>query len=169
MSDVKIHLDGPSSSEAPWHILIDGKLTPYDAHYRTAREAKERAEQIIGRRPLPDMTRGYLQAALWASTDPDSGLPLDRTHALHDFSERARATALEEVDDFASACGDALERCPAEPAAIGHDFFLTRNRHGAGFLDRNYGAELCATFTRAAHNAGSSDVLQGPDGKLELS
>lgn len=35
----------------------------------------------------------------------------------------------------------------------GHDFWLTRNRHGTGFWDRGLGA-LGETLTEAAHEAG---------------
>jgi NAD/NADP transhydrogenase alpha subunit len=50
----------------------------------------------------------------------------------------------------------------------GHDFWLTRNGHGAGFWDRGYG-EIGRKLTDAAHAWGSSDIYIGDDGKLYIS
>ena len=45
----------------------------------------------------------------------------------------------------------------------GHDFWLTRNGHGAGFWDRPelYGEDVAAELTRACEFAGEHDVEWG--------
>jgi hypothetical protein len=48
---------------------------------------------------------------------------------------------------------------------MGHDFWLTRNRHGAGFWDRGLGA-LGDRLTSAAHAYGEVDLYVGDDGRL---
>ena len=44
-----------------------------------------------------------------------------------------------------------------------HDFWLTRNHHGAGFWDRGLGG-LGAQLTHHAHQAGERWPYQGDDG-----
>jgi hypothetical protein len=51
---------------------------------------------------------------------------------------------------------------------IGHDIWLTRNHHGAGFWDRGLG-DLGDKLTEIAHSLGGSDAYVGDDGKVHLS
>ena len=50
---------------------------------------------------------------------------------------------------------------------LGMDFWLTRNRHGAGFFDRNYDNEQQLTI--AAQNLKEVDLYIGDDNKLYFS
>ena len=50
----------------------------------------------------------------------------------------------------------------------GHDFWLTRNGHGAGFWDRGLGA-LGETLTKWAKAAGTCDVIETDTNELSLS
>lgn len=47
----------------------------------------------------------------------------------------------------------------------GHDFFLSRNGHGAGFFDRGLG-DLGDRLQKAAHKFGNSNPYVGDDGKI---
>ena len=47
----------------------------------------------------------------------------------------------------------------------GHDFWLTRNGHGAGFWDRGLGA-LGERLTAAAHAFGQVDLYTGDDNMI---
>jgi hypothetical protein len=58
---------------------------------------------------------------------------------------------------------DASDNWTAEQA--GHDFWLTRNRHGAGFWDRGHGAEG-ADLTQHAKSFGDCDLYVGDDGGI---
>ena len=51
---------------------------------------------------------------------------------------------------------------------IGHDFWLTRNGHGAGFWDRPeiYGETECNTLTEYAKTFGAKDTYVGDDGMI---
>jgi hypothetical protein len=104
--------------------------------------------------------RGYLECALWSSTDAD-GEPLDRSHDVDDITPESVEEARAEVVDFlAGVWADIVD---LEPAQVGHDFWLTRNRHGAGFWDRGLG-EVGQRLTEAAHAYGESDLeLRAPD------
>lgn len=46
---------------------------------------------------------------------------------------------------------------------LGHDIWLTRNGHGAGFFDRMYDSENEQILTNKAKSLGSSDVYLGDD------
>ena len=49
------------------------------------------------------------------------------------------------------------------PEQIGIDFWLTRNRHGAGFWDRGLG-DIGEKLTDIAHQMGERSVYVGEDG-----
>ena len=68
-----------------------------------------------------------------------------------------------DVVSFVEANQSDLENL--DPGQIGHDFWLTRNRHGAGFWDRGLG-DVGDRLTKAAHAFGESDLYVGDDGNL---
>lgn len=109
--------------------------------------------------------RAYVDCALWSSTD-DDGEPLDGLYGPDDISDESLERMREEVSDFCEECAADLAGIP--DAQIGHDFWLTRNRHGAGFWDRDLGARG-DRLTAAAHAAyGSSDLFVGDDGFVHV-
>ncbi len=105
-------------------------------------------------------TRAYIAAALWSSTDLD-GTPLDSNYEPRDIAPATLAEMEEDCRDFQAAHASDLEN----PEQDGHDFWLTRNGHGAGFWDRGYGARG-DRLTDAAHVYGGVDLLPGDDGML---
>lgn len=116
---------------------------------------------------IDDFTAAYLECALWAECDDESN-PLDRNYSIEDFAPEAIEQAIEDCAAFQADNTfeyNSAQYCDDELA--GHDFWLTRNRHGAGFWDRDLpnGDQL----TEAAHAFGSCNVYVGDDGKLYLS
>jgi hypothetical protein len=112
---------------------------------------------------IKDVELGYLDAALWSSTH-DDGEPLDvmGVEAIHpDTRKKMRA----EVTDFVLKNRALLMASGLQDAQIGHDFWLTRNRHGAGFWDRDLGA-IGQQLTDACHAFGEVDLYVGDDGKI---
>lgn len=97
-----------------------------------------------------EMLNQYLATALWTEELDDL--------SIHDFSVPTKAVATEELKHFMLLAGSFLEGSPATPSNIGHDFWLSRSSHGAGFWDRPelYGTqggvltELAGTY-RSAH------------------
>jgi hypothetical protein len=99
--------------------------------------------------------QSYVDAALWSSSDED-GTPLDELGA----ELEADATARMEADcrDFFDACEPLWAEADGySDEQAGHDFWLTRNRHGAGFWDRGLG-DLGRKLTDMAHPYGSADL-----------
>ena len=115
---------------------------------------------------LDPFTRSYLETALWASTEYDAdgnmGESLDENYSLEDFTIEALLAARKDCIDFQRANETALAAAYASEygyseSGAGHDFWLTRNRHGAGYWDRSIG-EAGKTLTEAAHVYGSVDL-----------
>ena len=116
---------------------------------------------------LETITRHYLVCGLWASSD-DAGEPLDCGRSIDaDVSPDVWKQAREDVADFV----DLLNREGVAwleimtPESLGHDFWLTRSGHGAGFWDRGYG-RLGDILTEWAANYGTVDLYVGDDGKV---
>lgn len=107
----------------------------------------------------------YFETALWSSTDENDD-PLDSNYSVNDLSPEAMAQAKKEWDDFKTQAGDLLDGISLADAA--HDFWLTRNGHGAGFWDRGYG-EIGEKLTDLCKKFGSVDLYVGDDGKLYFS
>ena len=84
----------------------------------------------------------YLSCALWASSDTvDDGSEqreisfdtLDRDRVHPSVTEQAA----KDCEAFMDA--NAADLATIEPSQAGHDFWLTRNGHGAGYWDRGLG------------------------------
>lgn len=111
-------------------------------------------------------TDAYLECALWSSTDEsrdDGGDPLDDNYGPDDIDNLALASAIEDCRDFQKENASDLEGLDLEQA--GHDFWLTRNRHGAGFWDRGLG-DKGERLTKASHGYGEVCLVVGDDGKV---
>lgn len=95
----------------------------------------------------------YIECALWSSCD-DSDEPLDSGEYM--LTKAAFATLRREAKDFYRA-NEPLWRDIWDDAQAGHDFWLTRNGHGAGFWDRGHG-ELGALLSTASKAYGTCDL-----------
>lgn len=112
---------------------------------------------------ISDVELGYIDAALWASTD-DNDEPLDMmgVEAIHpDTRKKMRS----ELTDFVLKNRALIMASGLQDAQVGHDFWLTRNHHGAGFWDRGLG-EVGDQLTAAAQAFPEVDLYVGDDGKI---
>ena len=125
---------------------------------------------------LETFTQAYIEAALWSSTDESDdggGEPLDKNYSADDLSPDIKESMRADCAAFILANeGDLIlyselihpnEYSPAMRA--GHDFWLTRNGHGAGFWDRGLGA-VGDRLSDASRIFGSFDLYVGDDGKV---
>lgn len=109
----------------------------------------------------PDaFTRQYVETALWASTD-DNGEPMDM-YSVDDIAPDTLAAMAADCRAFQADNAADID----DSGRAGHDFWLTRNRHGAGFWDGDYPADIGHRLTEAAHAYGSYDLYVGDDGKV---
>jgi hypothetical protein len=128
---------------------------------------------------LDAFTTGYIACALWSSMDnanEQGGDPLDRNYSETDLApetlERIKSDCAKFQADNAELLAQYTQRInrvtedPPE-AYAGHDFWLTRNGHGAGFWDRNLG-ELGDKLTEASKAFGECDLYVGDDKRLHI-
>lgn len=114
---------------------------------------------------LNKMHRAYFACALWSSLD-EQGEPLDAKHSMEEFTGELWRRSLADCRTFHNLAlafrnGNELP----EPEQLGHDFWLTRNHHGAGLWDRGMGA-WGDTLTRLAHCFPELDLVVGDDDQL---
>ncbi|GAA5172539.1 hypothetical protein GCM10023321_72520 [Pseudonocardia eucalypti] len=105
------------------------------------------------------MLTAYVETALWSSTG-DDGDTLDGLYTADDLDPDALAEMRSDCKDFARS--NIADLDGMDPAQAGHDFWLTRNRHGAGFWYRGLG-DLGDRLTTDAHAWGSVDLFVGDD------
>jgi hypothetical protein len=121
--------------------------------------------------------RAYIGCALWSSTGPEEEPHacenLDDLFSAEDIAPECLESMRADCDDFIAANADDLrdycEKMSSEEWSgedrAGHDFWLTRNGHGAGFWDRGLG-ELGDRLADAARVYGEVYLYPGDDGKI---
>lgn len=104
--------------------------------------------------------QAYVECAMWSSTE-DDGTPLDENYGPDDISLESLDSMRMDILDFIDGAGALVDGM--DPAQVGHDFWLTRNRHGAGFWDRGLG-DVGDKLTAMSHPYGELDLYVGDDG-----
>lgn len=128
----------------PWysHIEVFMKLTPFQ--------------------------NAYLVAALWSTNDGSNesgGEPIDANYSIDDIASECITQAISDCDAFQYKNAVLLAQA-GDDEQNGHDFWLTRNRHGTGFWDRGYSKEVGDALTDTAHAMGEIDLYIGDDGVI---
>lgn len=131
---------------------------------------------------LDAFTQGYIEALFFTETAP--GVSTEEWQATEDHDEgsipddvafadlapASLATIIEDCRAFQEANAEALEAAYSSEAVAydeahaGHDYWLTRNGHGAGFWDRGLGA-IGDTLSAAARYS-EVYVCLGDDGRV---
>lgn len=112
---------------------------------------------------VDEFTAGYVECALWSSTD-DAGKPLECRNK--DLTREAFIRMLEDCRAFQVACADDLGTF--SPDQCGHLFWLTRAGHGDGFWA--WEGELRARgerLTKVAQCFGDDALIAGEDGTID--
>lgn len=135
------------------------------------------AKKTKAKIPAPTSSKfldGYLVCCLWSSndnSDESGGEPLDANYDVSDFADEALAKAVKDCNAFIAKAGKLMEalneKLGTNDEQHGHDFWLTRNEHGAGFWDRNYGKAGDA-LTDFAKSFGQCDAIIGDNGEIYL-
>ena len=120
-------------------------------------------------RDLETVLASYIECALWSSQDwREEGEDPEPFDAWASADDLAPATVAEMRED----CAAMIAECDAIDGSdwwtdeqFGHDFWLTRNGHGAGFWDRGQG-DAGEKLTRAAKVYGTVDLYTGDDGLI---
>lgn len=110
------------------------------------------------------MVKHYITAALWSSGDGDLE-NLDEKYDIDDLSPESFECALFDCTAFLRLAKWHIHDWT--PEQLGHDFWLTRNHHGAGFWDRVWGTKADRDkLTELSHVFGEINPYVGDDGKV---
>jgi hypothetical protein len=135
--------------------------------------------QVAAKRParpkLDPFTRAYVEAALWSSTDESDeqgGDPLDKNYGIEDIDPKTMAAMVRDCADFQKRFDHLIEDDDS-PAIrrwgrwelAGHEFWLTRNGHGAGFGDGNF-PKHDDELSDIAETYGYFELYVGDDGVI---
>lgn len=144
-------------------------------------------------------TDGYISCALWCGVmmyKHDDDCPCHEASKAHEaydadectcddpeltsdgdgydenmLNEAASKQLTDDAHEFYAANVADLRTSTLDMERCGHDFWLTRNRHGAGFWDdKGRGAEADAALdrlTEASHAYGEAGLILGADGKID--
>jgi len=107
-------------------------------------------------------TKAYIDAALWSTTD-DTGGFLDENYTVEDLHPETLQAIVDDCQQFQrdnfTMIKDNLEQA-------GHDFWLTRNGHGAGFWDGDWPESDGIALTKDCKGYGEVDLYACTDGKV---
>lgn len=123
---------------------------------------------------LGDFFRAYVEAALFSTSDESDeggGEPLDRNYGPDDLAPATVRAMLLDATSFYRRNADAIELADvrsreSNAAQAGHDFWLTRNGHGAGFWDGDWPEPEASRLTKAAKGFGETYLYVGDDGQI---
>lgn len=114
---------------------------------------------------LTAFQKAYLICAFWSSTDND-GDPLDENYAMTDLDPATVDQMIADCDKFTADNAADLEG--EDMSLAGHDFWLTRNGHGAGFWDGDWEEKKGERLSKSAMAFNESDLYVGDDGKIYI-
>lgn len=129
---------------------------------------------------MSQFLNAYITCALWSSTDISEegsiGLPLDDNYSVEDIAPETLEKMKEDCEDFQSSrVYDLFDKNVGiltngllSPEKAGHDFWLSRNGHGAGYFDEGLG-EIGDRLQKAAKEYGEVNLYIGDDGKIHCS
>ena len=122
---------------------------------------------------LDPVLRGYIIAALWTSLNGEK--PLDDDYGMDDLAPETLAEMAADCAVFQRENGHLWKGKKTSRGGdggvmdtqAGHDFWLTRNGHGAGFCDRPkiYGENEAEELTEACKN-NECVLYVGDDNRL---
>ena len=121
-----------------------------------------------------EFLNAYIQTALWSSTDQcddTGGYPLEDNYSAADIAPEALERMKADCEAFVahSTVAEYLESDDyvldyrMDLGVVAYDFWLTRNRHGAGFWGGDYPEPWGDRLTEAAHSFGECNLYVGDD------
>lgn len=123
---------------------------------------------------LDKFTLAYIEAALWSTTDDDED-PLDANYDIDDLHQSTLEAAVRDCKKFQAEMAQFITdehrvtkgsgKYSVDELA-GHDFWLTREGHGAGFFDGDWSDEADVVMTAKSNEFGQANWYVGDDGKI---
>lgn len=118
----------------------------------------------FGKIKLDDFTAAYIECALWSSTEEDGDLAgVDDEKDVEDIAPATLSMMRADCAKFQEAMADHIA---ANDEQAGHDFWLTRNGHGAGFWDGDWAEPAASILDGASKAFGCFNLYVGDDGQV---
>lgn len=120
---------------------------------------------------LSDFTQGYIDALFFTETGPDS--PEFDDYGFYDFAPETLTRIITDCASFELSNkallnkADEVSQGGYTSEQAGHDLWLTRNRHGAGFWDRGL-HDIGEALAEKAQAMGELSLVLWDDKKLYL-
>ena len=108
---------------------------------------------------LDEFTIAYLECALWAESWSDGEQdprPFDENYSISDFTPEAIQKAIADCKKFQEENAEDISDAnynhtrDTDAAMAGHDFWLTRNGHGAGFWVGDLPVEVAERLSKVS-------------------
>ena len=130
---------------------------------------------------MDKFTESYIECMLWICED-EHGVPLEDNYFIGDIDSESLDKIVDECHSFLESNVNLIEQI--KPIRLnlsgmqvkiigayeqaGHDFYLARNGHGSGFLDRNNIPEdVREALTEAAESYSNSGLLCADSNELQ--
>ena len=119
---------------------------------------------------MNSFTRAYIHCALWSSSDDNDDSLFDR-YGLDDIDSKTLSEMKQDCERFIEGLDDLIsplveDNYVFDDDQAGHDFWLTRNGHGAGFWDGDWPEAIETILDDRAKSFRTFDLYIGDDGKI---
>ena len=132
------------------------------------RKYSEILKESVNAHEQDEFTLAYMEALLWSETD-DNGASLDSKYSISDFAGETLAQIIIDCTHFQREANlDQIQGVENVQESAGHDFWLTRAGHGAGFWDGDWPEPFDILLTNLSEKFGEQDIYVGDDGELYL-
>lgn len=114
-----------------------------------------------------EFLKHYIMAALWSTNDnadESGGEPLDKNYGAEDIAPETLAKMKADCEKFQAENADDLATRETKFGA--HDFWLSRNGHGAGFFDGDWPEETGDRLQEKARQFGEINLYVGDNGLI---
>lgn len=120
---------------------------------------------VYSKSDLDAFLSAYIECAIWSSIDDRDGEqePLDENHGTSDLAPETFSRIQADCRKFIGAHWQDIQN---DLPQAGHDFWLTRNGHGAGFWDGDWPDDIGERLTKASKEFGECYLYVGDDGKI---
>lgn len=109
---------------------------------------------------IDEFTTAYVKCALWSTLDESNeqgGVPLEENYGTGDIHWKTMDVMVQDCESFQSRFAEENHH----PSRAGHDFWLTRNGHGAGFWDGDWPELQASRLTDASMEFGEFCLYVG--------
>ena len=131
------------------------------------RKYSEILKESVNAHDQDAFTLAYMEAMLWAETD-DNGDSLSSNYGISDFAGETLAQIIIDCTHFQREAELDKRFDDRQIEMAGHDFWLTRAGHGAGFWDGDWPEPFDILLTNLSEKFGEQDIYVGDDGELYL-